>query len=78
MDKTSAHFLRFSEKSISYISQLFSDNGSIKKCYEFKRECNLYESSYLIWLQLIDHIPERWKLIIKENYENAANAFKII
>ena len=42
------------------------------------REYNLHERSYLIWLQLIDYIPERWKLIIKENHENATNAFKII
>ena len=25
------------------------------------------------WLQLIGSVPERWKFIIKENYENAAN-----
>ena len=31
VDKASIHFLTFSEKSINYISQLFSDNGSIKK-----------------------------------------------
>ena len=39
----------------------------------FKREYNLHESSYFQWLQLIGSIPERWKFIIKENYENATN-----
>ena len=28
---------------------------------------------YFKWLQMIDSIPERWKFIIKENYENATN-----
>ena len=73
VDKVSIHFLTFSEKSINYVSQLFSDNGSIKKWHEFKREYNLHESSYFKWLQLVDSIPERWKFVIKENYENATN-----
>ena len=37
------------------------------------KEYNLHESSYFKWLQLVDSIPERWKVIIKENYENATN-----
>ena len=28
---------------------------------------------FLQWLQLIDSIPQRWKIIIKEKYENATN-----
>ena len=54
MDKASFHFLTFSEKSINYVSQLFSDNGSIKKWHELKREYNLHESSHFKWLQLED------------------------
>ena len=72
-DKVSIHFLTFSEKSINYVSQLLSESGSIKKWHEFKRECSQHESSYFKWLQLVDSIPERWKFIIKENYENATN-----
>ena len=49
------------------------DNGSIKQWHGFKREHNLHESFYFQWLQLIDSIPQRWKIIIKENYENAIN-----
>ena len=52
--------------------QLFSDNRSIKKWHECKREYNLRESYYCKWLQLIDFIPERWKFIIKDNFENAS------
>ena len=73
VDKASIHFLTFFEKSIDYVSQGFSDNGSIKKWREFKRECNLNESSYFNWVQLVDSISERWKFIIKEKYESATN-----
>ena len=73
VDNSSVYFLKFSEKNINYVSQLFSDNGSIKQWHEFKREHNLHESFYFQWLQLIDSIPQRWKIIIKENYENAIN-----
>ena len=73
VDNSSVYFLKFSEKNINYVSQLFSDNGSIKQWHEFKREHNLHESFYFQWLQLIDSIPQRWKIIIKENYENATN-----
>ena len=73
VDNSSVYFLKFSEKNINYVSQLFSDNGSIKQWHEFKREDNLHGSFYFQWLQLIDSIPQRWKIIIKENYENAIN-----
>ena len=56
-----------------YVFHLFRDNGSIKQWHEFKREHNLHESFYFQWLQLIGSNPQRWKVIIKENYENATN-----
>ena len=65
-------FLKSSVKNINYVSQLFSDNGSIKQRHGFKRDYNLHESSCFQWLQLIDSIPERSKFIIKENFKNAA------
>ena len=73
VDYASIFFLKFSEKNINYVSQLFSDNGPIKQWHEFNREHNLHESFYFQWLQLIDSIPQRWKIIIKGNYENATN-----
>ena len=57
IDKTSIHFSRFSEKNINFVSQLFNNNGSIKKCHKFKRECNLHQNSYFQWVELIDSIP---------------------
>ena len=59
IDNSSVYFLKFSENNISYISQLFSDNGSIKQWHDFKREHNLHESFYFQWLQLIDSIPQK-------------------
>ena len=73
VDNFSVYFLKFSEKNISYVSQLFSDLGSIKQWHEFKKEHSLHESFYFQWLQLIDSVLQRWKIIIKENYENATN-----
>ena len=72
MDNASVYFLEFSEK-ISIRSQLFSDDGSIKYCNQLMKERNLHESFCFQWLPLIDSIPQRWKIIIKENYGNATN-----
>ena len=72
MDNASVYFLEFSEK-ISIRSQHFSDDGSIKHCNQFMRERNLHESFCFQWLPIIDSIPQRWKVIIKENYGNATN-----
>ena len=73
MDTAFVFFLKFSEKILIIFRQLFSDNGSIKQWHEFKREQNLDENFYFQGLQLIDSIPQRWKIIIKENCENATN-----
>ena len=66
IDKTSIHFSRFSEKNINYVSQLFNNNGLIKKWHKLKEEYNLHQNSYFQWVQLIDSIPEKWKFIIKK------------
>ena len=44
-----------------------------KKWHEFSTEYYLQESFYFQWLHLIDSISEKWKFIIKENYENTTN-----
>ena len=69
MDNASVCFLKFSKK----ISIIFCNKGFIKQWHEFKSENKLHESSYFQWLQLIDSIPQRWKIINKENYENTTN-----
>ena len=71
VDKTYIQFSRFSEKNI--VSQLFNDNGSIEKWHEVTREYDQYDNSCFQWVQLIYFFPEKWKFIIKNDYENAAN-----
>ena len=71
--KNSIYLVRFSEKNINYVSQLFRPDGSIKKWHELKTEHELHESSYFQWLQLISAIPEGWKFIIKETHESTTN-----
>ena len=73
VDNSSVSEKKFSKKNINYVSQLFSDNGSIKKWHEFKREHSLHESFYFQWLQLINSIGQRWKVINKEIFESASN-----
>ena len=38
VDKASVQFLTFSEKSINYVSQLFSDSGSIKNSMNLRED----------------------------------------
>ena len=73
VEKNSIYLVRFSEKNINYVSQLFRPDGSIKKWHELKTEHELHESSYFQWLQLISAIPEGWKFIIKETHESTTN-----
>ena len=73
VDKNSIYLVRFSEKNINYVSQLFRPDDSIKKWHELKTEHKLHENSYFQWLQLISAIPEGWKFIIKQTHESTTN-----
>ena len=72
VNKTSIQFSRFSEKNINYVSQLFKNNGSIKKWHEFKREYDLHQNSYFQWVQLID-CSRKMEIYHKTNNEVVAN-----
>ena len=48
VDKASVQFLTFSEKSINYVSQLFSDSGSIKN------SMNLRENATYIKVHILN------------------------
>ena len=72
-DKNSIRLVRFFDKNINYVSQLFRPDGSIKTWYELKTEHELHENSYFQWLQLISAIPEGRKFMIKENHESTTN-----
>ena len=73
VDKNSVYLVRFWEKNINYVPQLFRPDDSIKKWHELNTEYELRENSYFQWLQLISAIPEGWKFIIKETHESTTN-----
>ena len=47
VDKASIHFLTFSEKSVNYVSQLFSDNGLLKNSMNL-RENTTYMGVHIL------------------------------
>ena len=72
VDKNSAHVLQFSLKiSVMFLNFLVTI-VSLKNGMNFK-ENTTYENCSLQWIQSIYSMPERWKFIIKENYENATS-----
>ena len=73
VDKNSIYLVRFSEKNINYVSQIFRPDFSIKKWHELKTEHELHENSCFQWLQLISAIPGGWKFIIKETHQSITN-----
>ena len=73
VDKNSIYLVRFSEKNINYVSQLFRPDGPINKCHELNTERKLHEHSFFQRPQLIGAIPEGWKFIIKETHESTTN-----
>ena len=73
IDEGDAHLSKFSQNNLNFVSQLFNTNGSIKTWYFLKQEYHLKNNSYFQWLQLINSIPEKWKLTIKQNSSDAKN-----
>ena len=57
VDNNSTYLVRFLEKVVNYVSQLFQPDGSNKTLHEIKTEYKLHENSYFQWLQLISAIP---------------------
>ena len=55
------------------VSQLFHKNGTIKSWHLLKQEYRLNNNSHLQWQQLINSIPEKWKLAIKQSSSDAKN-----
>ena len=76
-DRTSIPFSRFFELSIMFhyflVKVASLRNGINLRGFLVKKFNELRENCYFQWLKLIRSIPERWKFIIKKNYEKAAN-----
>ena len=60
---------------MNFVSQLFDTNGSIKAWHLLKQEYHLNNNNCFQWLQLINSIPEKWKLTIKQSSNDAKNLF---
>ena len=73
IDEGDVHLSKFSRNNLSFVFQLFNTNGSIKTWYFLKQEYHLKNNSYFQWLQLINSIPKKWKLIIKQSTSGAKN-----
>ena len=73
IDEGDVHLSKFSQNNLNFVSQLFNTNGSIKTWYLLKQEFHLKNNSYFQWLQLINSIPEKWKLTIKQSSSDAKN-----
>ena len=73
IDEGDVYLSKFSQNNLNFVSQLFNTNGSIKTWYLLKQEYDLQNKSYFQWLQLINSIPEKWKLTIKQSSSDAKN-----
>ena len=56
-----------------YISQRFDTNSSIKAWNLLKQQYHLNNNSYFQWLYLVNPIPEKWKLTIKQKSIDVKN-----
>ena len=69
------HFYFFSDKNLSFIGQLFNENGNIKALEDIKIEFHLKDTQEIYWLQIIDAFPKSWKHAIFKNKGNTQIVF---
>ena len=69
------YFRCFSEKGISFISDLFDSNGHLRPWNDIKLEFNLDEKYKFKWIQLILAIPKSWKESLAFDNGNSNNLF---
>ena len=70
VDSKPVHFYFFSDKNLSFIGQLFNENGNIKALEDIKIEFYLKDTQKIYWLQIIDALPKSWKHAIFKNKGN--------
>ena len=75
IDNSSIYFRCFSEKVISFISDLFDSNGHLKPWNDIRLEYNLDEKYKFKWIQLIHAIPKSWKESLAFDNGNSNNLF---
>ena len=74
VDNSSIYFRCFSEKGISFISDLFSD-GHLKSWVDNRLEYNRDEKYKFKWIQLVHAIPKSWKESLAFDNGNSNNLF---
>ena len=62
----------FSTKNITFITQLFNTDRSVKNWNILKTKYALQNKNQFCWLQLINAIPKMWKKCIKQTSENTS------
>ena len=65
---------RFSlERGIKHLSDLFFENGSHIPWSKLKDLHSIPSTQYFTWMQVLDAIPDDWKILLKGNGEHTTN-----
>ena len=75
IDNSFIHFRCFSDKGISFISDLFDSNGHLKPWNDIRLEYNLDEKYKFKWIRLIHATPKSWKESLAFDNGNSNNLF---
>ena len=73
INESHVHLSRLSQNNLNFVSQLFDTNGSIEAWHLLKQEYHLNNNGHFQWLQLINSIPDKWILTIKQSSSDAKN-----
>ena len=73
IDEDDVHLSWFSQNNLNFVCQLFDTNNTFKAWHFLKYEYHLNNNSFFQWLQLINSVPEKWKLTIKESSSDVKN-----
>ena len=63
-------FRALEERGIKHLSDLFFENGSHIPWSTLKDLHSIPSTQYFTWMQVLDAIPDDWKILLKENGEH--------
>ena len=61
------------ELDIKHMSDLYFENGSRIPWSKLKDLHSIPSTQYLTWIQILDAIPDEWKILLKENGDHTTN-----
>ena len=67
------YYKRFEKAGISYIEDLYNENGILRKWEVLKVRYNLNINDSFKWIQLINSIPTHWKRTIDNDLGSSIN-----